>query len=85
MLAAAGLVLDVEEFRVIIAEENPEEGVTHVLHLSETQHETFLFTAPVSFAKKIAYGVLFEEGYWNSGYLLRLQRKLPNGTWIDAE
>jgi len=80
------MALDLEEaeFRVIVGEEDPEEGQTHILHLDASKNQTYVYRAPVSYAIKFARAILFEEGYYTGSLLVRTQRKMMDtGQWID--
>ncbi|RJR10252.1 hypothetical protein C4588_03560 [Candidatus Parcubacteria bacterium] len=77
-------MLEEAEFRVVVGDNDPEQGQTHVTHLDAEKNETIYFTAPINYAMKFAQALLFEAGYWSDGLLIRLQRKLNPEQWIDS-
>lgn len=74
-----------EEFRVIVGDEDPDSGQTHYTHLDESKNTNYKFRAPISYARKFAMALLFDEGYMNLGLLVRIQRKMESGQWIDHD
>jgi hypothetical protein len=77
--------LQEEDFRVIVGDEDSTQGQTHILHLDAEKNETLAFRAPVSYATKFGHALLFEQGYFNLGLLVRIQRRMPTGQWIDHD
>jgi hypothetical protein len=80
------MALDLEEaeFRVIVGEEDPEQGQTHTLHLDAEKNQHYQYRAPVSYATKFGQALLFGEGYYIGSLLVRIQRKMSTtGQWID--
>ena len=80
------MALDLEEaeVRVIVGEEDPEQGQTHILHLDADKNQNYVYRAPVSYATKFGQALLFGEGYYIGSLLVRIQRKMiTTGQWID--
>ena len=78
-------VLQEADFRVMVGDEDAEQGQTHIMHLDTEKNTTYNFRAPISYARKFALALLFDEGYMNLGLLVRVQRKMDSGQWIDHD
>lgn len=70
------------DFRVVVGEEDSDEGRTHPLHLVADQHTTHYYKGPLVYGRELGQALLFREGYYTGSLLVRIQRKLGD-QWID--